>query len=489
MMFFFSVFISLLLGFLVCHLIFSESKTINFRFLVNLSFPIGVGLSSLIFIFFNLLGLSALLVFFIEIGLVIFLIFKIKYSSKTVTQYEWFNINNSARSDGTGSSGGVLQNAILILAIGIYLYSWLMDIGIYYFDTVQNPLGLWDAWACWNLNAKFISGAPHVWPQLIHQMNPTDFAPDHPLLQKGFIARCWLLMQNESIWVPVVSSFIFTFCIIGLLSTSVSFFTNKFEGLIAGLILLCTPFLMKLGDSQYADNTVGFFYLATIVLLTFARSGASIKPRLLFAAGITAGLAAWSKSEGLLFIVCLFASQLTLLFFRDRRELLKELKYLFLGMLPILLMVAYFKIVIAPPNRILSPEGGSPFIKLLDYSRYEIAYSWFKGNFKVFGEWILNPWWLFLIGIVVKGINFKENAYSFISNFTLLVLMLLGFFFVEIITPLSLYYYLSTSVHRLLSQLFPSFIFVYFLAISNKTDFRTPRKVIDLVRKKFKKPV
>ncbi len=305
-------------------------------------------------------------------------------------------------------------------------------------------------------------------------MNATDFVPDHPLLQKGFIAQCWLMMKNESTWVPIVSSFIFTFCTIGFLSASVSFFNNKMEGIIAGLILLCTPFFMTMGDSQYADNTIGFFYLTTIVLLTFARKGTSINPPLLIAAGVTAGLAAWSKSEGLLFIVCLFISQLTLLFFKNHRKLmLVELKYLFLGMLPILFLLAYFKLVIAPPHRIVMQQGGIIFAKLMDYSRYKIALQWITGQFPIFGQWIINPWWLFLVGVLFKIKNIKENSYRFIPLFVLVLLMLIGFFFAEIITPLSLYYYLSTSAHRLLFQLFPSFIFVYFLAIKSKDSIRT----------------
>ncbi len=454
MMLIISILTSLLLGFLSCHLFFKGAKIINFRFLVNLSFPIGIGLSSVIFIFLNLLGLPSLLIFLIEIGLIIFLLFKIKNAPKTVYQFERFNFNK------------LILTPILFLATIIYFYSWLIDVGIYTFDSIQTPHGLWDAWSCWNLNAKFISSAPHNWTHLIHQMNAVDFAPDHPLLQKGFIARCWLLMQNESVWIPIISSFIFTFCTIGLLATSVSFFTNKTEGLIAGLIMLCTPFFMVMGDSQYADNTVGFFYLASIVLLTFARSKTSLNPRLLIAAGVTAGLAAWSKSEGLLFILCLFASQLTRLFFINYRKLFVELKYLFFGMLPTLLLVAYFKIVIAPPNRIISPEGGLPITKLFDLSRYEIVFKWFYGQLGIFGQWVLNPWWLFLLGIILKwGISIKQNNYAFISNFTWLLLMLLGFFFIEIITPKELYYYLSTSVHRLFFQLFPTFIFIYFLAL------------------------
>ena len=301
-----------------------------------------------------------------------------------------------------------------------------------------------------------------------------DLHLDYPLLQTGYIANCWLLMKNESVWVPIIFSFIFTFCTIGLLASSVSFFTNRTKGFVAGLTLLATPFYITMGDSQYADNTVGFFFLATIILLTFARRTTSIKPSLLIGAGITAGLSAWSKNEGFLFIVCLFISQLTLLFLKNRKELFVEFKYLLLGMLPVVMLIMYFRISIAPPNDIINAQGAQTMVKLTDYSRYVTVGKWYLEQFSSFGQWALNPWWLFLFGVLYKGVRFKENKNSLISNFTLLFLMLTGFFFIYIITPLDLVWHLSTSIHRLFFQLFPTFIFIYFLTIKSNSLTQKP---------------
>ncbi len=465
MMFFISIFTSLVLGIVFCLVFFKEKKGLNFRFLFNLSLPIGLGISSVIFIFLTLLGFPFFLISFLEIVLIFFLIFKIRDSKILVDQFERFSFKKMS------------QSPILLLFTVIYFYAWLMDFGIFYFDSIKEPHGLWDAWNYWNLKAKVISRAPYDWPNLLHQMNSQDFHIDYPLLQTGYIARCWLYLKNESVWVPIAFSFLFTFCTIGLLASSVSLFTNKTKGLIAGLILLATPFYMTMGDSQYADNTVGFFFLATIVLLTFARNGATIKPNLLIASGITAGLSAWSKNEGLLFIACLFCSQLTLFFFKNYRQLFVELKYILWGMLPILLLIAYYKIEIAPPNDIIQAQGAQTLVKLTDFSRYETVSKWYVDQFGTFGKWRINPWWLFLLGILYKGISLKENRNSLISNFTLLLLMLIGFFFIYIITPLDLVFHLSTSVHRLFFQLFPTFIFIYFLAIKGNSLPQKPNLI------------
>lgn len=461
MMFVLSLIVSVLIGFVACHVFFKGTKKMQLHFLFNLAVPVGVGISSAIFIFLSLLKIPALLVLGAEIAILIYLFYKYSkmdaaHPFKIKHQLEHFNFATA------------LTHPILLLATVLYILSWLLDVGVFYFNSVQNSHGLWDAWSCWNLIAKFIARAPSDWPSLLHQMNAIDFHPDYPLLQRGFIANNWILLGNETVWVPIVSAFIFTFCAIGLITSTVSIYNSKTEGFIAGLVLLCTPFYMVMGYSQYADNTVGYFYLATIVLLTIARSGSVLKPNMFIAAGVAAGLAAYSKNEGLLFILFLFMAQLSRVFLKNKGELWKELKYLFYGMLPFLLLVAYQKLIIAPPNQIVSAQGTSTFTKLTDPERYKIVIDWFSTQFTGFGKWEFHPWWFFLLGALYKGINMKRSNYSFFSNIVLLLLMVVGFFFVEIITPLGLVYFLSASVHRLFFQLFPTFIFVYFMAIGGQ---------------------
>ncbi|HEY0298324.1 MAG TPA: glycosyltransferase family 39 protein, partial [Arachidicoccus sp.] len=314
--------------------------------------------------------------------------------------------------------------------------------------------------------------APYQWHDLFQRLS-WHYHTNYPLLQKGFIARCWLLINDETVWIPITFSFIIAFCTIGLVTSSVSILSNRTSGLIAGLALLCTPFYMTMAFSQYADNTVGYFYLASVVLLIYARHSTGVNYRVLFLAGVASGLTAWSKNEGLFFIVSLFISQLSFLFFgKNYRELLKEFKYILAGLLPVLAVVLYFKFVIAPTNEIVSAQGSKTLDKLTDYSRYEIAFSWYWNRISNFGDWIVNPWWLFLVGILLNIRNIQKNARVIIPYVILIVLMLMGGFFVFIIAELDMVSYLSSSVHRLYFQLFPLFLLLYFIAISEKKPLR-----------------
>lgn len=457
MIFVVSILTSFLLGLLTCTILFKGLEGKIPRFLINVSIPIGIGISSVIFIAFNLLGVPTLYTVLIEIVLITYIFLKYGCFEKLRGYFKGVSLNEFTKKP------------ILLLLLVVYCYSWILDVGVYYFDSVKEPHGLWDAWADWNLGSRMISRDPQNWPDSFHMMISEDFHTDYPLLQKGFIARCWILLKNETLWIPILFSFVITFCTIGLVSASVSYFKGKVEGLVAGLVLLCTPFFMVMGDSQYADNTVGYFFLASIVLLTMSRKGSEINPGLLIASGLSAGLAAWSKNEGLLFIVCLIASQMPLLFLKNFKELISEVKYLVLGILPVLILIIYQKIAISPPNQIIVAQGDQTWIKLADINRYKTIWTWYVDQFVAFGQWAFNPWWLFLFGVIfMGGISVKKYNYSFISNFTWFIFMLIGFFMVEVITPLDLVFYLSTSIHRLFSQLFPSFIFIYFIALKDE---------------------
>ena len=73
----------------------------------------------------------------------------------------------------------------------------------------------------------------------------------------------------------------------------------------AALFLLATAYFVRLGGDQYADIPMGFFILSTAVLLMLSEATAATggSKGLLSLAGLTAGFAAWTKNEGVLFVL------------------------------------------------------------------------------------------------------------------------------------------------------------------------------------------
>ena len=67
--------------------------------------------------------------------------------------------------------------------------------------------------------------------------------------------------------------------------------------------------------------------------------------------------------------------------------------------------------------------------------------------------------YLFLAGVRIDG----RDRIGLIQSAAILCLMLAGYFFVYVLTPLDLGYHLATSLNRLFLQLWPSVIFLIFM--------------------------
>src|ERR1019366_8764917 len=89
---------------------------------------------------------------------------------------------------------------------------------------------------------------------------------------------------------------------VGLLVAATMRLRAPVIALVGGLVLLGTPFFVTFASNEHADIPLGFFMLATLVLIALG-GRASEAWGLPALAGLTAGLAAWTKNEGLLFAV------------------------------------------------------------------------------------------------------------------------------------------------------------------------------------------
>ena len=68
-----------------------------------------------------------------------------------------------------------------------------------------------------------------------------------------------------------------------------------------------------------------------------------------------AGLAAWTKNEGLLFVLALFVAHLLVIaYLRDWRQALRRQGIMLIGLAPMLLLIVAFKWGVAPANDLLA---------------------------------------------------------------------------------------------------------------------------------------
>lgn len=355
------------------------------------------------------------------------------------------------------SAGALLISFVSILAAALAL-------------TAREPHGASDASAIWNLIARFIYRGGNGWADaLTHELSWTH--SDYPLLLPLSVARLWAY-GGETQLAPVLVGLLFMLATLGLVVSSVSLLTTRTHGYLAGLILLEPFFFFRTATFQYADTPLGFFLLAALVLFSLydrAPGGSG----LLLMAGLLTGFAAWTKNEGLLILLSVVVGRfVAVVASRRLKTYTRQLVYFSFGAVPVLLVVLYFKTAIAPANDLVAGQGlRATAERLLDFSRYVLILKALINNFTGFRRWYAHPTYLLVVYAWLLG--FKTERVERVTLLTLaaaLSLILAGYFFIYVTTPRDLEWHLTFSLDRLLIQLWPSFVLLFFLCV------RTPEE-------------
>ena len=362
---------------------------------------------------------------------------------------------------------------------GILSLQALAAVAAFLFAFLREPHGRWDAWLIWNMHARFLFRAGERWREAFAA--GLDWSHwDYPLLLPLAIARGWTYQGGEGLAAPVLIAFGFTALTAGLLAAALLLLRGRTEGCLAAMVLLGTPFFLFIGAAQFADVPLAFFFLATLAALTAQSRFPEGRPALLVLAGLAAGLAAWTKNEGLLFSLAAAAALFGTTLLREGGKAARRRTAAFLaGALPVLAVVLAFKLTLAPANDIMAGVGLAPVAeRLLDLGRYrEIArafvltgLSFTEGVIDVNQVMGLNPGPVgpLLLGayLLLAGIGVPRQERSGLTTATVTTgLMLSGYFAIYVITYQDLSWHLATSLNRLFLQLWPAVILLTFLIV------------------------
>ena len=361
--------------------------------------------------------------------------------------------------------------AAFVIALGAALYSAILRTRAY-------PHGDgWDAFAIWNLHARFLFRGGSHWRDAFTPLLPWSH-PDYPLFLPAVIAHFWTYLGRDDPHVPAIIGFGFTFATVGLLLSALTILRGRAQAMLGAISLLATPSFIEQGAWQYADIPLSFFYLATIALLCLhddqAQEAASQPSGLLALAGVAAGFAAWTKNEGVLFLGAIILSR-QLISIRGRRrstmagakiKLARHSGILLAASAPAFLLIIYFKHWIAPPGDLFSAPS-TMLHKLLDLTRYWAIIKWYVKGFFRFGDWLV-PGSLLLVGFycVAGKEDSRVEQPGLRTSALALALTLAGYFAVYLITPYDIYWHLRFSLFRLFLQLWPATLALFFLAVT-----------------------
>ncbi len=278
-----------------------------------------------------------------------------------------------------------------------------------------------------------------------------------PLVAAG-VARLTAYTGTLTAWPAGLMSAGFSLATLCLLVAGVQRLRNRLIALTGGLVLLGTPFFGRFTPVEHADVPFGFFLLAATVLLSLARDEGD--RGVLFLAGLAAGLAAWTKAEGLYLCFALgLVHGLTQLATRRGRNLPPLLG----GLALILVPLAWMKFATGPAG-----DVAPGLAALADGSRHALILQAGWRDLRQFGEWYSLPFFVMVLPLIGPGRSWLERRTLAAAA---LPLLLLGFCYAAyLLGPANLAEHLAETLGRLLMQVWPAAIFAWGLLAVRATS-------------------
>jgi hypothetical protein len=426
----------------------SLRSTLHNALVLSLGAGIGIGIaSSLYFLTLALVGPRILMLASVEgVALVAALALGI-LAARRVNVLEW--------------APGPPTPWYFTAALGVALASAVI---IFIFSTLTKPHGEWDAWAIWNMRARFLFRGGEFWRDAFS--NQLDWShPDYPLLLPGIVAMCWTFARAESTLASTAAAFLFTFGVAGVLISTLGILRGKMQALIAGTLLLGGVSLIASGANQYADVPLSYFILTTLGLLCLQdRYPDDLRFSVL--AGLTAGFAAWTKNEGTFFLVALIAARAWAISrYGNRATLAPQFLRLAAGLVAPLAVVVFFKLRFAPPNDLLARQPHQILTHLTDISRWiTVIQEYIVQPFRI-GEYLVPI--ILVLGVYWYLVRFKVEQRDRPAIATIVIasgVMLAAEFAIYVALPGDPSWQVKSSFDRLLLQLWPSGLLAFFMA-------------------------
>jgi 4-amino-4-deoxy-L-arabinose transferase-like glycosyltransferase len=344
--------------------------------------------------------------------------------------------------------------------------------------TRQYPHGDWDAWMNWNMRARMILRAGPEWRVAFTPLLPWSH-PDYPLLLHSLVVRSWLYAGGETLAAPALVALIMSASTVAVLLTSLRLLRSPSQGWIGGLVLVSTPVFVVQGAAQYADVPLGCFLLLALIFLALDGSYHERTPAFAGLAGFAAGLALWTKNEGALFLLALAVAHVLLSLWHRQPALGRSARAFLLGLGPVLCVLAYFKLRLAPPNDLISGLAlDRTLSRVAAPDRYAAIGRALKGHIAGFGgNGLISAVWLLVAYLAGTWVSDETRKAGWLRTASLaLLIVVAGHASVYLTMSDELPRHLNNSLERLLLQLWPATLFVLFTAL------RTPEEASEASR-------
>lgn len=307
----------------------------------------------------------------------------------------------------SGSISRRTTNTISVSMIGVFLllYSWL---------AWRQPDGSWDAWAIWNLRAKFYAAG--AWSS-VSALNYSH--PDYPPLLPLLVAAGWQITGVSALWPMLLHGLV--------LGGALWLLRDRWQAvaLVGGAAALYAPM-------QNADLPLALCLLAACVAYE-GRSECGV--------GAALGVGLLVKNEGALMAMAFGVAWVVM----ERRLPYRAL----LAALPGLVLLMVYKALVPVSNDIMG--AGGALDRALDWSRYGVIAGYATWGLVTFAGGALV---VLVLGLWVMRVRVRWSV-----SLVAIAMIWLGYLAVYVITPNDLTWHLSTSYDRLVLHLFPALVY------------------------------
>lgn len=343
------------------------------------------------------------------------------------------------------------------------------------------PVGAVDAWAMWNVKARFLARGEENWLRFLDDDSLMSHL-DYPLGLSAMVAAGWEITNSEPYIWPKALNIMMLICGIMTVFACLWLIKGLEAGLIAAVALLACPYWTRLTLHQLADIPLSTYYLISCTLLYISGHRSSTRIRLIqeqrirpitICFGLAIGLAAWVKNEGLLFMivssVVFVGKHLKELGWRNAAS---EAGSIFIGSVLPLTAVLSIKQIAPHGNDLISNRSLSEIFMLLsDSQRWWLVLSQFWTTIK---QAYIYTW----TGLLILVICWRSSCRSLTVNSgwmsicLVLFIVLIGIILVYITTPHDLKWHLEMSNDRVIAQVSPIVTLMLCLLLPDGDAFR-----------------
>lgn len=258
--------------------------------------------------------------------------------------------------------GWLAAIAAAVCGVAFLAGAWLM--------LKASPQGDWDAWAIWNVRAKFLA-QEGLWRNAV-SAELTATHPEYPLLWSAAVARAWSESGQMAHAAPQAGAFAAAMTLVLLFAFGLAARAGREWAALGTATLLMAVSLWRSTPGQYADVPLAMLVLGAVIAAAAAQQ-AGWSAAGLALSGALASFAAFTKNEGLAFCIFLAAALAA-------AARLRVLWYL-AGAAPVLVLTGLFHWLLAPPKAMLSGASFQQLGRLWTVLKGMAVELWALGDF------------------------------------------------------------------------------------------------------------